>query len=553
VPSAMSTFDERRATDLSALATIWLGRSLTTLEGQIIKESTSSDSSNPVLGPTKQGSVQGAFLRWIATDPQAAALIDARGIRVNSLVLTGDLDLDNSSLSSSLTLRDCDINGEIRLDSATTKSVNLRRCTLNGAMKGDNALVKGSLLISKCILKSEIALDRLEVTGTFSMSGSDASQITGDIRLDGAKIAGSVLLSEGFKTAAPVRMHSAQMGELDCSGAILANRDGSLSLDGVTINGDLTMSHGFTCPGEIRLPGAHILGNVECIGATIGSLICHNMTVDADFMWIDIVNAATARLSLVGVKVKSFRDQKSTWPQPGNLELEGLVYEQLTVHEETAKGVTPIGELPPRILFSATDRIDWINRQEDDRLRESQPWMQLAKIAQSVGDESGAHKLVYTLARHRASQYSFWIRRARVAFAWLREQPFRIAWSIIAILVCSSCIFWIAGESGAIAPREKDSYAAWAKGQPYPAAYPKFNPVVYALENELPLVKFGQDDKWAPDPSHQAKALAPICILQWTTVVNSYSFLAFVRWFIIILGWVQATVLAGALSNRFKS
>ncbi|HEX4019922.1 MAG TPA: hypothetical protein VHX63_02160 [Acidobacteriaceae bacterium] len=550
----MPTIDEQRAADLSTLAVACLGRPLTTFESQIIEESTTSASSNPVPAPVKAGSVEGAFLRWIATDPKAAAFIDARGIRVNSLVLSGDLDLDNCSLSTSLMLRDCEIVGSIRLDSAALKNVNFRRCTINGVIRGENAVVKGSFEIYKCILKSAVALDRLEVTGALSLSGTDALQISGgDIRLDGAKIAGSVFLSEGFKTGVPVRMHNARMGELDCSGAVLASCDGSLSLDGVTINGDLTMSNGFNCPGEVRLPGAHIQGNLECIGATIGSLICHNMTVDGDFMWIDILNAATARLSLVGVKVKSFRDQKSTWPQPGNLELEGLVYELLTVHEDSASGVAPKGELTPRKAFNATDRIEWINRQEDDRLREPQPWMQLAKVALALGDESGSHKLVYTLSQHRAAQSPFLIRRARIAFAWLREQPFRIAWSIIAILIVSAGIFWAASVTGAIAPREKDSYAAWAKGQPFPAAYPRFNPVIYALENELPLVKFGQDDKWAPDPSHNPIALGPTCLLQWTAAFNSYSFLTFVRWFIIVLGWIQATVLAGALGSRFKS
>ena len=90
------------------------------------------------------------------------------------------------------------------------------------------------------------------------------------------------------------------------------------------MNGDLSLSQGFTCLGTIRLPGAHIFGNLECIEATIGTFIGHNMKVDGDLMWVDIKYAPQHRFSLVGVTVKSFRDQKSSWPSRGNLVLEGF-------------------------------------------------------------------------------------------------------------------------------------------------------------------------------------------------------------------------------------
>lgn len=549
----MPTLDEQRATKLSTLAVERLGRPLTPIEEELIRQSTSSGTSAPVAVTTRTATVDGPFLRWLATDPDAGKLLDFKGVRVRSLIVAGNLDFDNCTLTAALTFQDCDINGEILIDSAILRNLELEQCTLNGAVNGGNTVINGSLSFTKSISNHGLILDRLLVTGALSLAGSDFRNSQTDICLDGARITGSVLLSSGFKAAGQVRMHGARMGDLDCTGATFAERDGSFSLDGATINGDLTLSSNFNCPGEVRLPGSHILGNLECIDATIGSLICHNMIVDGDLMWTDIRNAAKARLSLVGVKVKGFRDQKSTWPSAGNLELEGLVYEQLTVHEEQGNLPTPKGELTPRLPFSAVERIEWINRQEADRLRESQPWMQLSRIAQSLGDEDGAHHVVYQLARHRAKRSLLPVRSLRIGFAWLREQPFRIALSILTILILCSTVFWSASERGGIAPRDKDSYAAWVKGQPYPAAFPTFNPVIYSLENELPLVKFGQDDKWAPDPAHKPVQLGTSCLLHWTSAFNSYSFLTFVRWLSIVLGWVQATVLAGALGNRFKS
>jgi hypothetical protein len=319
------------------------------------------------------------------------------------------------------------------------------------------------------------------------------------------------------------------------------------------VNGDLSLSQDFSCLGEIRLPGAHILGNMECINAEFGSLICHNMVVDSDLMWVDVKTPAQSRLSLVGVKVKGFRDQKASWPKPGNLELDGFVYEQLTLHEDSASSPAPRGELTDRTPFNAKNRIDWINLQKPKRVRESQPWMQLAKIALALGDDQAARHIVYRLACCRAETSLWPVRVARRVFAWLREQPFRIAWSIGSILVVTTALFWWAGSNGGIAPREKDSYSAWAKGQPFPVAYPRFNPLIYSLENELPLVKLGQDDKWAPDPSHRPVSFGRGYLVHWTWILDSYGLLASVRWIAIVLGWVQATVLAAALANRFKS
>jgi hypothetical protein len=89
------------------------------------------------------------------------------------------------------------------------------------------------------------------------------------------------------------------------------------------------------------------------------------------------------------------------------------------------------------------------------------------------------------------------------------------------------------------------------------AHYPRFAPFVYTLENALPLVKLGMDDKWAPDPFHGGDAWFPghgwSWCLQWLAMFNSYWFLAGVRWFLILFGWFQAAVLGAALTSRFKS
>jgi hypothetical protein len=55
-----------------------------------------------------------------------------------------------------------------------------------------------------------------------------------------------------------------------------------------------------------------------------------------------------------------------------------------------------------------------------------------------------------------------------------------------------------------MAPTSREAYLAWKQNIAFDTAYPRFNPFIYSLENDLPLVKLAQDDKWAPDPSHKS-------------------------------------------------
>jgi hypothetical protein len=102
-------------------------------------------------------------------------------------------------------------------------------------------------------------------------------------------------------------------------------------------------------------------------------------------------------------------------------------------------------------------------------------------------------------------------------------------------------IFHRAAKEQGFAPTDEKYYPAAGKNENEPVAYPKFNSFVYTLENGVPLVKLGQDEKWAPNQKNPSK--------QWWA---NYWFLMSVRWLLILSGWLQATVLAAALSGLFK-
>jgi hypothetical protein len=126
----------------------------------------------------------------------------------------------------------------------------------------------------------------------------------------------------------------------------------------------------------------------------------------------------------------------------------------------------------------------------------------------------------------------------------LQEAPQRILYSIAVTLILGTLVFAGAGRSGAMIPTD-------AKAEP--DHYPPFQPFVYTFDNAVPLVKLGMDEKWRPDPHPTLNPWFPgHHWLDWLTFFNSYWFLTISRWLLMLSGWLQAAVLAAALSGMFK-
>jgi hypothetical protein len=118
---------------------------------------------------------------------------------------------------------------------------------------------------------------------------------------------------------------------------------------------------------------------------------------------------------------------------------------------------------------------------------------------------------------------------------WITEKPIRILFLILALWISGSLVFWRAAYFGAMVPTNKDAVAELKASRPLPPGYPTFHPFVYTLENVLPVVRLGQDDKWAPSNK------------TWM-----YVGLARLRWFLILSGWVLAGILTIAIGEQFK-
>ncbi len=136
------------------------------------------------------------------------------------------------------------------------------------------------------------------------------------------------------------------------------------------------------------------------------------------------------------------------------------------------------------------------------------------------------------------------------------EAPIRICWPIAFTLMVGTLIFAGAFRSGAmIASVQVQPNYALSNGESknLSAHYPPSQPFLYTLENTVPLVKLGMDEKWMPDPKHKPQPWFPqFNWLDWLGWFNSYWFLVTSRVLLIFLGWFQAGVLGAALLGRFK-
>jgi hypothetical protein len=301
------------------------------------------------------------------------------------------------------------------------------------------------------------------------------------------------------------------------------------------------MVRGFESSGAIHLDNATIGGQLSFFDSQVERVNCTNLKLAGDLIWMGIRISEKTVLDLTGTTVKNLRDDLESWPVQGNLLLHGLVYEELTLHEPSSKEQIEQCILGLPLQLDAGERIEWLMLQSNERSMETQPWIQLSKHLETKGDRKGAKHALYKLRCLQAERRKLLPRRWAIAFAWLEEAPVRILYSIAATLLMGWLIFGLAGANGALAPTESEAYNAFTTGRPMPVAYPVLNPLIYTLENAVPLVKLGQDEKWAPDRRHTP-----------TGPFTDYWFLMWSRWLIILSGWFQATVLAAALSGRFK-
>ncbi len=526
---------------LKALAAQRFGE-ITPAEEEVLRLSASTEDRDTPKSEDRP-EVRAAFLRWLATDKGAAAHIDPFGLRVENATITSPLDLDCCKISFPLRFERCTLQGVLSLRSAELPALDLTDCKTEYGISADCLRTQGPVFLRRLGAKGEIRFPCARIGGVLDCSGATLTARGDALNAEGADIAGSVFLNKGFSCSGETRLLCARIGgDLVCSGAALTAEGIALNARMANIVGSVCLIERFSCSGTIRLPRARIGGDLDCSGARISVLMCEHMCLEGALIWTAIRSPKNSCLDLFGATVRMLSDDTASWPAPGDLAVNGLEYRDLTHHGPSTEDDLSKEQMAPQRKLDAGERVRWLNLQDKEDRLDPQPWMWLAKLFKEKDDIAGFRHIVCAYRCMKARTHRN--RAARlfgVGMAHLERNPWRILWLFVPLLLLGALIFWLAANAGYMPPTSKDVYSAWATGKPFPIAYPQFNSIVYTLENELPVVKFGMDDKWAPNPN---------LIAQGKTA--TYWWLAGFRWFLILAGWVQGILLTFGITRRFR-
>lgn len=487
--------------------------------------------------------IRAGFVRWLATDSDVAANIDPLGIRISDAVITSILNLDSCTVRFPLRFSRCTFQERPTFISTRLPELYLFECRVEHGISAEGIRSQHFVFLGKLQANGELSFGHAKIDGPFTCTGASLNAKGNSIALHSSSISGSVVLNDQFSASGTIRLEGAKIGgSLDCTGATLSATRVALNADQAEIVGSVFLNSAFSCSGTIRLIATQIGVNLLCSGGEFKMLMCQRMRLGGDLIWTGIRKPKKCYLDLIGASVKTFEDDTASWPATGKLSVRGFEYKELTHREGTSEEQIESHTLAPQRKLVADERIQWLKLQSTNDTLDPQPWMRLAKLFKEKDDRTGYRQIIceYRCMKAQTSENPF-SRWAWKGMAHLERNPWSILWAFIPLLAIGSLVFWSAANVGMMPPTNAMAYSAWATGKPFPGTYPKFNPLAYTLENELPLVRFGLDDKWAPatNLSSHGKLL-----LYW--LLSSF------RICLILAGWVQGVLLTVGINRRFR-
>ena len=168
----MPLLDDLRAAKLIELALAHFDFELKEAEVTVLRDSACSldrpDPANNAEGPE----VRAEFLRWLITDPDAAALIDPKGLRVFGSTIVGKLDLESCRKLPMLHIRGCTVRDGIVLEQAEVTGIDLNGSTLQKGLEADCVVVHGPLFLHNVQSPGAIRLLCARIEGNLECTGA---------------------------------------------------------------------------------------------------------------------------------------------------------------------------------------------------------------------------------------------------------------------------------------------------------------------------------------------------------------------------------------------
>jgi hypothetical protein len=460
--------------------------------------SPSQDPSAAINDPARAASwgderaIRAAMIEWLVSDSAASRLIHPSGIAIKGARITGKLDFSFLTITVPVMLVICAINDGIDLRYAHYQSLDLQGSFV-ADIDGDQSVGTGDFDLRQGRY-GEVSLYRAEIGGNLDTSGG---QFIGAMPISAidSTIKGDALFHEDFTTSGMVDFRLARVGR------------------------SLSFNH------------AHF------IGTGINGLNAERAAIDGTLYWVDIGLTGRTRLDLSDARVDSVWDDPKSWPAPGNLTLDGLIYRSFSGGPEDSES-----------------RLAWLLRQPLAQQRQAQPYRQLAEVLRAEGRPEGAIRA--EMAREDALTRfgNFGIsgriwRLALDAIIGYGYRPLRALWWILGFVTFGACLFRAGYRQRVITPTEERAYEAFARTGEPPLHYPPFSSVIYSLENFLPIVELHQGQYWRPNPRHCSAEPSGERVTDRLLARS----LRWYLWIHILAGWTITPLLFAGLAGLLRN
>lgn len=243
--------------------------------------------------------------------------------------------------------------------------------------------------------------------------------------------------------------------------------------------------------GVVDFSESYVKGNLKCITGCsfegeVKSLLVRNVKIK-NILQLTEFKKICGFLDLYLTKADTFIDDKSSWPDKNNLDVEYFRYELLGTDKDLGK------------VVDIEDRIRWLNLQKNDALG-LQPYEKLASVLKNTGYEHEARKVLIEKYKkiHRESKdlqlwESIWLDvLSLVGYGWNPTKA--IIWLFTLITIGTAFYAGFYPEGIFIKSKETLFHNNIISN-----SYPSFYCLFYSIDMTFPFVDLHQENYWLPD------------------------------------------------------
>ena len=479
------------------------------------------------------------------------------GCSLGALVLDGShvksLQADNCIFGNGVSLRDgFTADGEVRFAGAIVSGDfncgNSHFYNPNGySIFAKGIVINGDAFFNGDFrAEGQVFLVGATIGGDFSCDGGRFESKIGEkiaLCAENIKIGGNAYLTgttcRGLVLLARCRID----GMLDCeAGSFINSNAVALMAEGADVKGGLFLRKKFLSIGSVDFAASTVENNLECVSAQflssgtniavnfgllkcdrsvafgecriIGAANLGGASIEGCFIFDRMQDPTNIYLDLRGASMNTLVDNAESWPAPGKLFLDGLVYSRLSAD----------------CRLDAESRINWLHLQPRDQFL-PQPYEQLASVLRQMGHEEAAAQIMVAKGDDYSDRLHFSLTRLWYlligCFSGYGYLPVRAFYWSLGFIFVGGIVFNRGYRSRSLLISGVKSKK---NGHPDFDREANFNPFIYSLETFVPLLELDLAKRWEPS----SRALR--------------NYLYFHR----IAGWVLTTLWIGGFTGIVK-